>query len=82
MIRDDMENVLVMETAMASVGKTRNYGATAKDLEEERRQVEIRLREKEEACQTEAKHRTEEEDQRAQREEERVRKHSAGSEGS
>ncbi|KAB5562609.1 hypothetical protein PHYPO_G00019870, partial [Pangasianodon hypophthalmus] len=67
---DDLENVLVMEKVMESVGKARNYGPTAKDLEEERRQVEIRLMEKEEARQAEAKRRKEEEEQWAQQQEE------------
>ncbi|MCI4382988.1 hypothetical protein PGIGA_G00021220 [Pangasianodon gigas] len=64
---DDPENVLVMEKVMEIVGKVRNYGPTAKHLEEERRQAEIRLREEEEARQAEAKRREEEEEeQRAQ----------------
>ncbi|XP_053488463.1 adenylate kinase 7-like [Ictalurus furcatus] len=70
---DDLENVLVMEKVMESVGKARNYGPTTKDLEEELRQVEIRLREKEEARQAEAKRRKEEEEQRAQQQEEWIR---------
>lgn len=61
---------------MQSVGKVRNYGPTAKHLEEERRQAEIRLREEQEARQAEAKHREEEEEeQRARRWEEWVKKH-------
>ncbi|MCJ8737205.1 hypothetical protein PDJAM_G00021250 [Pangasius djambal] len=67
---DDLENVLVMEKVMEGVGNARNYGPTAKDLEEERRQVEIRLEEKEEARQAEAKRRKEEEEQWAQQQEE------------
>lgn len=70
---DDVENVLVMEKVMESVGKARNYGATTKDLEEELRQVEIRLKEKEAAHQAEAKRRKEEEEQRAQQHEEWIR---------
>lgn len=71
----DLENVLVMEKVAESVGKARNYGPTARDLEEERRRAEIRLREKEEAHQTEAKSKKEEEAQRDQEQEERVRTH-------
>ncbi|KAF5894796.1 adenylate kinase 7-like, partial [Clarias magur] len=67
---DDLENVLVMEKVMESVGKARNYGATAKDLEEEWRQAEIRLREKEEARQAEAEPKRDEEEQRAREQEE------------
>ncbi|XP_060788918.1 adenylate kinase 7-like [Neoarius graeffei] len=67
---DDLENVLVIEKMIESVGKARNYGPTIKDLEEERRQVEIRLREKEEARQAESKRKKEEEEQRAQQQEE------------
>lgn len=75
MNNDDLENVLVTEKVMESVGKARNYGPTTKDLEEELRQVEIRLREKEEARQAEATRRKEEEEQRAQQQEEWVRTH-------
>ncbi|XP_017331269.1 adenylate kinase 7 isoform X2 [Ictalurus punctatus] len=73
MNNDDLENVLVTEKVMESVGKARNYGPTTKDLEEELRQVEIRLREKEEARQAEATRRKEEEEQRAQQQEEWIR---------
>lgn len=56
-----------MEKVMERVGKARNYGSTAKHMEEEQRQAEIRLMEEEEARQAEAKHREEEEEeQRAQ----------------
>lgn len=73
---DDPENVLVMEKVMESVGKVRNYGPSAKHLEEERRQAEIKLREEEQARQAEAKHREEgEEEQRAQCWEEWVQTH-------
>ncbi|KAK3563495.1 hypothetical protein QTP86_030362 [Hemibagrus guttatus] len=68
--RDDLENVLAMEKVMEIVGKARNYGPTSKDVEEERRQAEIRLREKEEARQDEAKRKMEEEELRAKQEEE------------
>lgn len=76
MISDDSENLLAIEKVTEIVGKTRNYGSTAKDLKEEQRHVEIRLREKEEVCQTDAMRRKEHEDQRAHREEEQVRKNS------
>lgn len=65
----------MIEKMIESVGKARNYGPTTKDLEEERRQVEIRLREKEEARQAESKHKKEEEEQRAQQQKEWVRTH-------
>ncbi|XP_053366009.1 adenylate kinase 7-like [Clarias gariepinus] len=67
---DDLENVLVMEKVMESVGKARNYGGTAKDLEEEWRQAEIRLREKAEARQAEAQLKKDVEEQRAREQEE------------
>ncbi|KAI5610837.1 adenylate kinase 7, partial [Silurus asotus] len=66
---DDLENVLVMERVMESVGEVRNYGSTAKDLEEERRQVEIILSKMEEDRQAEAKCKKEEEEQRAKQQE-------------
>lgn len=73
---EDAENVLVMEKVMEIVGKVRNYSPNAKHLEEERRQVEIRLREEEEAHQAEAKLREEEEEEeRAQCWEEWVQTH-------
>ncbi|GAA6075528.1 adenylate kinase 7-like, partial [Tachysurus ichikawai] len=68
---DDSENVLVMEKVTKSLGKNRNYSPTSKDLEE-RKQVEIRLMEKAEAEQDEAK-RKKDEELRAQQEEERDR---------
>lgn len=69
----DPENVLVIEKMMEIVGKVRNYSPSAKHLEEERMQAEIRLREEDEARQAEAKRRDEEdEEQRAQRWEEWV----------
>lgn len=64
-----------MEKVLERVGKPRNYGSTAKDLEEARRQVEIRLGQKEEARQVEAKRKKEEEEQQAQQQEQRVRRH-------
>lgn len=57
------DDVPVMEKVMERVGKVRSYGPTAKHLEEERMQAEIRLREEEEARQAEAKHREEEEEE-------------------
>lgn len=60
---------------MESVGKARNYGGTAKDLEEEWRQAEIRLREKAEARQAEAEPKKDEEEQRGREQEGLVRTH-------
>ncbi|XP_027015734.2 adenylate kinase 7-like [Tachysurus fulvidraco] len=71
---DDSENLLVMEKVTKSLGKTRNYSPTSKDVEEERKQVEIRLMEQAEAEQDEAKRKKEEEELRAKQEDERVRR--------
>lgn len=61
-----------MEKVKERVGKVRNYGPTSKDLEDERRQAEVRLREKDEASRDEAEHKKEEEERQTRQQEERV----------
>lgn len=65
----------MIEKVTESVGKPRNYGPTAKDMEEERRQVEVRRREKDAGRHDEARREKKEEMQRLRQEEERVRTH-------